>query len=47
MKNRGISDPLNLFCNLIYNNLDKSKPVIATLNWLSVKQETESENKKS
>ena len=30
MKNRGIADALNFFCNLIYNNLDKSKPVIAT-----------------
>ena len=33
MKNRGISDALNFFCNLIYNNLDKSKPVIATF-WI-------------
>ena len=30
MKNRGISDALNFFCNLVYNNLDKSKPVIVT-----------------
>ena len=30
MKNRGISDALNFFCNLVYNNLDKGKPVIAT-----------------
>ena len=29
MKNRGISDALNFFCNWVYNNLDKSKPVIA------------------
>ena len=30
MKNRGMSDALNFYCNLIYNNLDRSKPVIAT-----------------